>query len=85
MTIEISRLEEAWLKAESDADRVKREAMHVEGALSGGRRRESIDDEVAVLKTKAESLRAQVAVAEQAAEEAFDRLWSAKGLTGTNA
>lgn len=84
MSYEINMLEEAWLKAESDADQVKKEALQIEVVLSGGRRREPEAD-IADLRSKAECLRAQIAQAEQAAEEAFDRLWSAKGMTGTNA
>lgn len=85
MSYEINRLEEAWLKAESDADKYKREASKIDQVLSGGRAREARELEVDELKTKAERLRAKMAVAEQAAAEAFDRLWSAKGMTGTNA
>ena len=85
MSYEINRLEEAWLKAESNVDRVKREAMEIDAVLSG----EGCGEDAVVvsddLETKAEYLRAQIAQAEQAASEAFDRLWSAKGMNGTDA
>ncbi|MFM1813456.1 MAG: hypothetical protein RLZ98_151 [Pseudomonadota bacterium] len=85
MSYEINRLEEAWLKAESDADRAKREALKIDAVLSKGSANENLEDEFDVLMGRAESLRAQVAEAEQAAAEAFDRLWSAKGMNGTHA
>ena len=85
MTYEINRLEEAWLKAESDADMVKREAMQIDQVLANHDDCEDVQDDYDVLITKAEQLRAQLLKADQEAAEAFERFWSAKGMNGTNA
>ena len=67
----IAELEKHWLKAEAVADELKHEAARIRSSAA-----ESDRSELAVLR--AEELEARYAKAEQAASEAFDRLWQAR-------
>lgn len=84
MAQEIWKLEQAWLKAETVADRTRTEASRAterlvdmrEKAAHGGSK-----DIVVLLtnvQTTVETLRARHAAAEQQASELFDRLVEAK-------
>ena len=70
----ISQLEQDWLAAETMADQLKSEAMHADAALS--KSPETGPNGITI--GDVEELRARHAAAEEAAREAFDRLWIAK-------
>lgn len=84
MALKVQVLEQAWLKAETIADRTRDEAMRAsqrlidaqEKAAHGGGK------EIVVLlntvETTVETLRARHAAAERQANELFDRLLEAK-------
>ena len=74
MALNIEKLEQDWLAAESTADQLRAAALQADAELerANGAKgiRVTIDD--------VEQLHARHAAAEKAASDAFDRLWSAK-------
>ena len=84
MALEINKLEMAWLKAETIADRTKTEAMRAAERLDDTKQKVALggDKDFFVLLTKVETtvetLRARHAAAERQASELFDRLVEAK-------
>ena len=84
MALEIRKLEMAWLKAETIADRTKSEAMRAAERLDDTKQKVALGGgkEIYVLLTKVETavetLRARHAAAERQASELFDRLQLAK-------
>ena len=83
MTIDISQLEKAWLKAETAADEVKHEAMRVKAELEQHGRGENGND-YGKLIVIVEQLEARREEAERTASAAFDRYWSAQGKGNGN-
>ena len=84
MALEIKKLEMAWLKAETIADRTKSEAMRAAERLDDTKQKVALGGgkEIYVLLTKVETtvetLRARHAAAERQASELLDRLQLAK-------
>ena len=84
MAFEITKLEHAWLKAETIADRTKSEALRAAERLDDTRQKVALGagKEIFVLLTKVETtvekLRARHALAERQANDLFDRLVEAK-------
>ena len=84
MALKVQVLEQAWLKAETIADRTRSEAMRAaerlidaqEKAAHGGSK--DIVVLLTTVETTVETLRARHAAAEQQANELFDRLLEAK-------
>ena len=70
----ISQLEQDWLAAETMADQLKNEATHADAVLA--KAPETGPNGITI--GDVEELRARYAAAEEAAREAFDRLWIAK-------
>ncbi len=75
----IADLERDWLAAETAADELKHEVERIDaeirqcgGDVTGG------ETEVKVLLNQVKDIQARRQQAEQAALEAFDRLWSAR-------
>lgn len=82
MQLEISRLEKAWLKAETLADEAKSRAANARRAVEKVKKQGG-GDELKVLLSTAETARAEHEAAEQMANDAFERLWQAKGQGGS--
>ncbi len=80
MAIDVSQLEQAWLEAETMADEAKHEALKLSQELARQREVRGEDgQDVTVLVTTIETLKARQAEAERTASAAFDRFWSAHG------
>jgi hypothetical protein len=79
MERDISRLEQAWLQAETRADEARGLAVAANRALETVKTKPAGED-VGALLSRAEGANAEHAAAEQMASEAFDRLWQAKAL-----
>ena len=79
MSVNIAQLEQAWIQAETIADRAKREASVAWDEVQ--RRNAKIVDatEMKILLVTAEQLKVRQADAEKKASAAFDLLWQAKG------
>ena len=85
MSSEISMLEQAWLQAETIADKARYEAMALDEVLEAKRRAVKDESEILVLTTNVEKAKAKHKRAEQMAAETFDRLWQAKSQGQMNA
>lgn len=73
-------LERDWLKAETTADEIRAKAEEIDTALEelNGYKARSEKKKVEILLNQSEELHARHKAAEQAAREAFDRLWQAR-------
>ena len=81
MSIEISQLEQAWLKAETAADEVKQEAMRLTAELAKRRPSRGEDgQDYKALVLSIEKLKSRQEEAERTASAAFDRYWSAQNM-----
>jgi hypothetical protein len=85
MSSEISMLEQAWLQAETIADKARYEAMALDEVLEAKRTAVKDETEILVLTTTVEKAKAKHKRAEQMAAETFDRLWQAKSQGQMNA
>jgi len=83
MERDISRLEQAWLKAETLADEARGRVMEADRALENVKK-QAAGAELDLLQTSAQSAKARHAAAEQMACDAFDRLWQAKAQGGSH-
>jgi seryl-tRNA synthetase len=79
MSIDISQLEKAWLKAETAADEVKQEAMRLKAELEQHNGRGENGHDYGKLIVTVEQLKARQEEAERTASAAFDRFWVAQG------
>ena len=73
-------LERDWLEAETVADEIRAKANEVDAALEelNGYKARSEKKKVQVLLNQSEELHQRHRDAEQAAKDAFDRLWQAR-------
>ena len=79
MSIEISQLEQAWLKAETAADELKHEASKASAELARMRlARGENGKDFGSLAVMIEQRKARQEEAERTASAAFDRYWSAQ-------
>ena len=82
MSVELSQLEQAWLAAETMADEVKQQALRLSAELAKcrqlrGEQGQEVQD-VTVLISTVEMLKAKQQEADRTASAAFDRFWTAK-------
>lgn len=79
MSMDLTQLEQAWLKAETAADALKHEALKASAELAKIRQaRGEGGKELSVLIATVEQLRARQEEAERTASDAFDRYWMAQ-------
>lgn len=78
MSIDISQLEKAWLKAETAVDEAKYEARRLKLELERQGQGETTQDYGTLIVT-VEQLKARQEEAERTASAAFDRYWLAQG------
>jgi hypothetical protein len=79
MHSDVSRLEQAWLRAETLADEARVKATEADRKLQTVKKKQAAGDELTILLSSVENARAAHAAAEQMACDAFERLWQAKG------
>lgn len=79
MQIDISQLEQAWLKAETAADEAKREAARASGELQAKNSKVVDAGEIKILLSTVQQAKDRQDEADRMASAAFDRLWQAKG------
>jgi len=78
MSIDISQLEQAWLRAETAADEVKSEARRLKLELEQRHGRGENTRDYGKLIVTVEQLKARQEEAERTASAAFDRYWLAQ-------
>jgi hypothetical protein len=78
MDREISRLEQAWLEAETMADEARIRVQEASRQFEVVRKQAASED-LTILLSTVESAKARHEAAEQMACDLFDRLWQAKG------
>jgi hypothetical protein len=79
MQVDISQLEQAWLRAETMADEAKRDAVRASGELQAKNAKVVDAGEIKILLTSVQQAKDRQDEAERQASAAFDQLWQAKG------